>query len=257
MGVFADKVILVTGGSSGLGASTARLLAARGAKVAIAARRREPSEAIVREIETSGGEASFIQADVSRPDDIEAMVKATVSRFGRLDGAVNNAGVTGPVFTLLADVEEADWDATMAVNLKAVWLSMKWEIRAMLETGGGAIVNMSSIFGLQGSNISHSAYAASKHGVIGLTRSAAIDYAKSGIRVNAVCPGYTHSEMVDPYVEAEPELMQKVIATHSSMNRLGDSEEAAEAVAWLLSDAASFVNGAALTVDGGPGPRLW
>lgn len=253
-----DKVVLVTGGSSGLGAAAATLLAEEGAKVAIAARRRDKGEAVLRGIEAKGGEGLFIQTDVTRRSDIEAMVAQTVKRFGRLDGAVNNAGVTGPTRTLTADIPEEGWDAAMNTNLKAVFLCMKFEIPAMLASGGrGSIVNISSIYGLKPSDVGHAAYSASKHGVIGLTKTAAVDYGDKGLRVNAVCPGFTHSEMVTPVAEAAPDFIKAVVGRHSAMNRLGEAREIAEAIAWLLSDAASFVNGSALSVGGGDTTRLY
>ncbi len=251
------KVVLVTGASSGLGAAAAVLMAAEGAKVAVAARRRDRGEALVAAIEAADGEGLFVETDVTKTQDIEAMVAATVARFGRLDGAVNNAGITGPTMKLLADVTEDEWDATLDCNLKAVFMCMKYEIPAMLAGGGGAIVNMSSMYGLKPSDLSHAPYCASKHGVVGLSQTAAIDYADQGIRVNAVCPAFIHSEMVDPYVEAAPELMRAVVARHSAMNRLGEADEVAQAISWLISDAASFISGAALPIGGGETTRLY
>ena len=151
----------------------------------------------------------------------------------------------------VADIEEEGWDEVMATNLKAVWLCMKYEIRAMLKTGKGAIVNVSSIYGLKPSDVGHAPYCASKFGVIGLSKSAAVDYGLAGIRVNVVAPGFTHSEMVDPAFESAPEFAQAILRKHSGMRRLGDAEESAEAMVWLCSDAASFINGAVLPVDGG------
>jgi NAD(P)-dependent dehydrogenase (short-subunit alcohol dehydrogenase family) len=245
------KVILVTGGTSGLGAATARLLAARGARVALTGRRRAQGEAVVAEIGAAGGEALFVEADVTKAADCAAMVARTLERFGRLDGAFNNAGISGRPGTPAARIEEELWNAVIATNLTGVWLSMKHEIPALLAAGGGAIVNNSSIYGLMGSDVGHAAYAAAKFGVIGLTKTAANDYGRRGIRVNAVCPGFCHSEMVDPQVEARPDTFAQVIRRHSAMNRLGEANEVAEAVAWLLSDASSFVSGVALPVQGG------
>jgi NAD(P)-dependent dehydrogenase (short-subunit alcohol dehydrogenase family) len=256
MAGFEGKVILITGATSGLGATAAVSLAGKGAKVAITGRREEQGQAVLERIKAASGEGLFIKTDVTVRGDVEAMVAKTVDRFGRLDGAVNNAGITGPVFTPIADVSEQEWLATIATNLTAVFMSMKFEIPAMLASGGGSIVNMSSILGLEGSDISHGPYAASKHGVIGLTKTAAIDYAQQGIRVNALCPGYCHSEMVDPYVEAEPALFERILDRHSAMNRLGESQEVADAIEWLLSPRSSFVNGVAIPIDGGPTSRL-
>lgn len=252
-----DKVIIVTGASSGLGAASAMRIAAEGAKVVLAARRRDRGEEMIRQIKAAGGEGLFVQTDVTRTADVKALVSAAIDRFGGLDGAFNNAGVTGPTMTPLADIEEDGWDEAINTNLRAVFVCMKYQIPALLARGGGAIVNMSSMYGLKPSDLGHAPYCASKFGVIGLTKTAAIDYADKGVRINAVCPGFIHSEMVDPYVEAQPELMGRVINRHSAMNRLGEPDEVARAVAWLLSGEASFVNGAALLVGGGDTTRLY
>ncbi|HEU4589732.1 MAG TPA: glucose 1-dehydrogenase [Steroidobacteraceae bacterium] len=257
MSAFEGKVALVTGGSSGLGAATALKFAQQGAKVLIAARRVEQSGEVVRKIAAAGGEAHFVQADVSRSGDVERMVTSALEKFGRLDCAVNNAGISGPRFTPLAEVTEAQWDEVMGVNLKGVWLCMKHEIPAMLKSGGGAIVNVASIYGLKPADMGHGSYAASKHGVVGLTTSAATDYGQMSIRVNAVAPGFTHSEMVDVHRPGAAENYRKLVARHSGMNRLGDAHEVASAIAWLCSSAASYVNGAVLTVDGGGATRLY
>lgn len=251
------KVAIVTGGSSGLGEAAALKLAREGAKVVVAARREDKGQGVVRKIEELGGEAYFVKTDVTKRADIHALVDGIVERFGRLDSAVNNAGISGPVMVPVAEIEEEDWDAVMNTNLKAVWMCMKYEIPAMLRQGKGSIVNISSIYGYKGSDVGHAPYCASKHGLIGLSKTAAIDYAQQGIRVNVVSPGFTHSEMVDPYVESAPETMAPIISRHSSMKRLGDAEEIAEAIAWLCSDAARFVNGVVLTVDGGDTSRLY
>ncbi len=252
-----DKVILITGGTSGLGEAAARLLASKGAKVAITGRREAQGEAVVGAIAATGGEAIFVRTDVTVRGDVEAMVAATMKRFGRLDGAVNNAGIANAPFTPTADIDDADWRAVIDTNLNAVWMSMKFEIPAMLASGGGSIVNMSSMYGLIGSDIGHASYSASKFGVIGLTKSAAIDYGQKGLRVNALCPGFCHSEMVDPHVSSSPELFEKLLKRHSAMNRLGESSEVAEAIAWLLSASSSFVNGAAIPIEGGETARLY
>lgn len=254
---FQDKVILITGGTSGLGATTAVSLASQGAKVAITGRREAQGQAVLAQMKAAGGEGLFIQGDITVRADVEAMVAKTVARFGRLDGAVNNAGIAGEPFHQVADMPEENWHAVINTNLTSVFMCLKFEIPAMLASGGGAIVNIASILGLEGSDIGHSAYAAAKHGVVGLTKSAAIDYAQQGLRVNALCPGYCHSEMVDPYVEAEPDLFVKILARHSAMNRLGESQEVADAIEYLLSDKSSFINGVALPLDGGPTTRLY
>ena len=251
------KVVIVTGASSGLGEATALRFAQGGAKVVVAARREDKGQAVARQIDALGGEGLFIKTDVTRREDIEALVKGTVARFGRLDCAVNNAGISGPVMTPVAEIAEDDWDCLMNTNLKAVWMCMKYEILAMLEKGGGAIVNVSSIYGFKGSDLGHAPYATSKFGVVALSKSAAIDYGQRGIRVNAVSPGFSHSEMVDPYAESAPDHLKSVLGRHSGMNRLGHAHEIAEAIVWLCSDAASFVNGTVLPVDGGETARLY
>ena len=257
MKTFAGKVVIVTGGSSGLGAAAALQFAREGASVVIAARRSDKSQEVVRQIEAAGGAGFFIQTDVAKRTDIEALVAGTVAKFGRLDCAVNNAGISGPAMVPVAEIEEENWDAAMNINLKAVWMCMKYEIPAMLKHGRGAIVNVSSIYGFKPSDVGHAPYCASKFAVIGLSKTAAIDYALQGIRVNVVSPGFTHSEMVDPGVEALPELFKAVVQRYSAQNRVGDAEEVAEAITWLCSDAARFVNGAVRAVDGGDTTRLY
>jgi NAD(P)-dependent dehydrogenase (short-subunit alcohol dehydrogenase family) len=254
---FAGKVVLVTGGSSGLGEATALKFASEGAKVVIGARRAGQSADVVKRIAAAGGEAHFVQADMSRAADVENLVRETVRKFGRLDCAVNNAGISGPRFTPVADVTEEQWDQVMNVNLKGVWLCLKYEIRAMLAAGGGAIVNVASIYGLKPADSGHVPYGASKHGVVGLTTGAAVDYGQMSIRINAVAPGFTHSEMVDVNRPGAAERYQRLVARHSGMNRLGRADEAANAIVWLCSDEASYVNGAVLTVDGGGATRLY
>ena len=257
MSDFSGKVILITGATSGLGATAAISLAGQGAKVAITGRREEQGKAVVAQMQAAGGDGLFIKADVTARADVEAMVAKTVERFGRLDGAVNNAGITGGMFKPLADYSDEDWDSVIDTNLTGVFLCMRAQIPAILASGGGSIVNISSAYGLNGGDIGNAGYVSSKWGVIGLTKTAAIDYARLGIRVNAICPGYCHSEMVDPYVEAEPAMFEKIFSRHSAMNRLGESQEVADAIEWLLSDQSSFVNGAAIPIEGGETTRLY
>jgi len=180
-----------------------------------------------------------------------------VSTFGKLDCAVNNAGITGPVMTPVADIEEEAWDKLMNTNLKASWMCMKYEIRSMLTQGKGSIVNISSIYGSKPSDLGAAAYCTSKFGLIGLSKTAAVDYAQQGININVVSPGYTHSEMVDTFSESAPELAREVVSRHSALNRVGLAEETAEAIVWLCSDAARFVNGVVLPVNGGDTTRLY
>lgn len=253
---FAGKVALVTGASSGLGEATALRFARLGAKVVLAARRAGRCEALAHRIREAGGDACHVRADVSRAADVEAMVQATLDRFGRLDCAVNNAGVAGPMRTPLAEVEEAQWDAVMGVNLKGVWLCMKHQIPAMLAGGGGAIVNVASIYGLKPSDVGHSTYAASKHGVVGLTRSAALDYAARGVRVNAVCPSYARTEMALALLAGDPSGPQAAEARLTRgvpMRRLAEVDEVVEAILFAADPANGFMTGQAIAVDGGIG----
>lgn len=257
MSNFENKVILITGATSGLGATAAISLAAKGAKVAITGRREEQGNAVVDRMKAAGGEGLFIKADVTVRADVEAMVAKTVERFGRLDGAVNNAGITGGIFKPVADFTDDEWGSVIDTNLTGVFMSMRAEIPAMLESGGGSIINISSIYGTVGGDIGNCGYVASKWGVIGLTRTAAIDYARQGIRVNAVCPGYCHSEMVDPYAEAEPALFEKLLERYTATGQLGESHVISDAIEFLLSDQASFISGAAIPVQGAEHSRLY
>ena len=257
MKVFEGKVVIVTGASSGLGEATALKFGREGAKVVVAARREDRGRAVVEQIENEGGDARFVKTDVTKRADIENLIDNTVATFGTLDCAVNNAGIVGPVMVPMAEIEEEAWDELMNTNLKGVWMCMKYELLAMVKQGKGAIVNVSSIYGYKPSPIGGSPYVASKHGVIGLSKTAAIDYGQQGIRINVVSPGFTHSEMVDPFLQQAPDLMKDVISRHSAGNRVGAAEEPAEAIAWLCSDAARFVNGAVLPVDGGDTARLY
>jgi NAD(P)-dependent dehydrogenase (short-subunit alcohol dehydrogenase family) len=254
---FEGKVALVTGASSGLGEATALKFAEAGAKVVIVARRVEKSAEVVERILELGSEAFFVQTDVTRAADAERMVRIALEKFGRLDCAVNNAGISGPRLTPMADFTEAQWDEVMGVNLKAVWLCMKYEIPALLANGGGAIVNVSSIYGSKPSDIGHGLYATSKHGVVGLTKSAAVDYGQMSIRINAVAPGFTQTEMVDLSKPGAAERYKMLTSHHCGMKRLGKPEETANAIVWLCSDGASYINGEVLAVDGGSQTRLY
>ena len=247
-GRFEGKVALVTGGNSGIGRATALAFARESAKVVIAARRAPEGEETVGMIIQAGGEALFVKTDVSKASDVEALMRKTVETYGRLDCAFNNAGVYGTEVPVHEYTEE-DWEYVMSINLKGVWLCMRSEIRQMLKQGGGAIVNDSSTSGLVG-GLRESAYVASKHGVIGLTKAAALEYARDGIRVNAVCPGWIRTPMVESIIAGNPERERQIIA-EEPVGRMGTPEEVAEAVVWLCSDAASFVTGHSMAVDGG------
>ena len=243
-----DKVALITGAGSGIGRAAAQIFAREGAKVAATDVNRASAEETVGMIREAGGEALGLQADVSEAAEVEAMVDAVVERYGRLDCAFNNAGIEG-VLASTADYTEADWAPVIAVNLTGVWLCMKYEIPRLLETGGGAIVNTSSAAGLLGAP-RMPAYVASKHGVIGLTKTAALEYAKSGVRVNSVCPGVIDTSMVGRLKERRPRMFEKIVRGEP-IGRIGQPEEIAETAVWLCSDAASFVTGHAMSVDGG------
>ena len=242
------KVALVTGAGSGIGRAAAQIFAREGAKVAAADVNQASAEETVGLIRAAGGEAFGLQADVSKAAEVEAMVAAVVETYGRLDCAFNNAGIEGALAST-ADYTEADWAPVIAVNLTGVWLCMKYEVPRMLETGGGAIVNTSSAAGLLGAP-RMPAYVASKHGVVGLTKTAALEYAKSGVRVNAVCPGVIDTSMVGRLKERRPRMFEKIVRGEP-IGRIGRPEEIAETAVWLCSDAASFVTGHAMSVDGG------
>jgi NAD(P)-dependent dehydrogenase (short-subunit alcohol dehydrogenase family) len=247
-GVMDGKVALVTGGASGLGRASALALARAGVRLVVADVDEAGGKETVARINDAAGEAHFVRADVTIPEAVEAMVAATVERFGRLDCAVNNAGTTGPGGRT-ADYSLDDWNRTLALNLTGVFLCMKYEIPRMVEQGGGAIVNMSSGAGLVGF-AGLPAYVASKHGVVGLTRAAALEYVKDGVRINAVCPGSTRTPMLEGFMAGD-EQIERMMTASVPLGRLGRPEEIAEAVVWLCSDAASFVVGHAMAVDGG------
>ena len=261
---FLNKTVLVTGAARGIGRASALAFAAEGANVVAADISVEGRDETLRLIRDAGGRGMFVQADVSRADEVEALVRKALEAYGRLDCAHNNAGISGPR-NRTAETSEDDWDRILAVNLKSIWLSMRYEIPAMLEQGGGAIVNTASVAGLIGLR-GFSAYSASKHGVLGLTKSAALEYYPQGIRINAVCPGLIDTDMVrtvvlgdapdsSPVTElissAKFYLAKKVLSSKQPAKRIGLPGEVAKAVLWLCSDAASFVSGHALAVDGG------
>ncbi len=243
-----ERVALVTGAGSGIGRATAVAFARAGARVVVSDRDAAGGEQTVASIRSAGGDALFVRADVAVARDVEALVARAMHAYGRLDFAFNNAGIEGKQ-ALTADTSEEDWDRIIAVNLKGVWLCMKHEIPRMLTGQGGAIVNCSSVAGLVGF-AQLPAYVASKHGVVGLTKATALEYARSGIRVNAVCPGAIQTPMIDRVVAARPE-MAAALAAAEPVGRMGRPEEIAAAVVWLCSDEASFVTGQAWAVDGG------
>jgi NAD(P)-dependent dehydrogenase (short-subunit alcohol dehydrogenase family) len=243
------KTALVTGGGSGIGRATALAFARAGCRVVVAGRGSEGIDETVAMIQRLGGEALAIQADVTNGADVKALVDKTVKAYGRMDCAFNNAGVRGPIVSTVDHTEE-DFDTLIQVNLKGVWLCMKYEVRQMLQQGGGSIVNMSSTGGLMGVRRS-SIFSASKHAVIGLTKSAALEFAMAGIRINAVCPSLIRNTMtVERGIAERPETLASLLASHP-MGRAGQPEEVADAVLWLSSAEASFVTGTALPLDGG------
>ncbi len=246
--IFENKVALVTGGSFGIGRATAIAFAKRGAKVVIADWMEDAEEETLKQVKAAGSEAIFIKCDVSKNSDVEVMVQKTINAFGGLDYAFNNAGIEG-ISALAHECTEENWDRTISVNLKGVWLCIKHEIPFMLLRGKGAIVNCASIAGLVGFP-GLPAYVSSKHGVIGLTKTAALEYAKQNIRVNAVCPGVIKTPMIDRLTGNKKEA-EKQFENMEPVGRMGLPEEVAEAVVWLCSDSASFVTGDAMAVDGG------
>ena len=244
------KTALVTGGGSGIGRAASLAYAREGARVVVADVNVEGGEETVQMIKEAGGDVILVHADVSKPEDTQAKVGKAVEAFGSLDCAFNNAGISGGRERhLTADYLEEDWDRVISINLKGVWLCMRAEIPQMVKQGSGAIVNTASIMGLVATPGSV-AYMAAKHGVVGLTKAAALEYATAGIRVNAVCPGYINTPLVRPLFDAHEDFEQRVISRHP-LGRLGEPSEIAEAVVWLSSDAASFVTGLNMPVDGG------
>lgn len=243
-----SKTALVTGGGSGIGRATAIAFANAGASVVVADVNENAGAETVAQIEAASGTALFVAADVSQSASVENMVDVAVATYGGLDCAFNNAGIQGAL-SQTADCDEENWDRITGINLKGVWLCMKYEIAQMLKQGSGAIVNNSSNFGLVGSK-GMPAYSASKHGVIGLTKTAALEYAQTGIRVNAVCPGPVQTPLVDKILEGQPEIIDAIIS-REPIGRMGQAEEIAHAVVWLCSPEASFVVGGVLPVDGG------
>jgi NAD(P)-dependent dehydrogenase (short-subunit alcohol dehydrogenase family) len=245
----ANKVAVVTGASSGIGRATSIAFARAGARVVLASRNEESTLQTLRLVEEYGGEGIFVKTDVSIAKEVENLVQKTLATYGQLDYAFNNAGVSGTPGPLL-HVTEEEFQQIMDVNLKGVWLCMKYQIPAMLANGGGSIVNMSSVAGLIGS-AGTAAYTASKHGVVGLTKAAALEYARAKVRINVVCPSVIdNTVMIEHAKVAHPDVYNYLLATHP-VGRIGQPEEIANAVVWLCSDEASFITGVAFPIDGG------
>jgi len=241
-----DKVALVTGCSAGIGKATAVAFAREMTKVAVCDIRQKEGEELVEEIKKAGGEAVFIKTNVTKLDDVESAVNKTVKTFGRLDFGINNAGI-GDGGAFIDQTSKENWDKVININLNGVWICMKYEISQMLKTGGGVIVNTASVAGLIASGLGFAPYHASKHGVIGLTKAAALEYAQKGIRVNAICPGFINTEM---FASFSREIQEGAVAA-TPMGRLGEPEEIADSILWLCSGESSFVTGHTLVTDGG------
>ena len=242
------KIALVTGAATGIGRATAIEFARNGAAVVVSDVNTAEGLKTANLIENEGGEATFVECDVSASADVEALISQVLKKHGRLDAAHNNAGVEGARVPLI-DLTEEQWDAVMAVNLKGVWMCMKHEIPQMLEQGGGAIVNTSSVAGLMGMKGS-TAYGTAKHGVIGLTKTAALEYADRGVRVNAICPGAVRTPMTERLMGNDPE-REAMYMSIQPIGRFGTTAEIANLVVWLCSDAASLITGTAIPIDGG------
>jgi NAD(P)-dependent dehydrogenase (short-subunit alcohol dehydrogenase family) len=250
MRILESKSALVTGGGSGIGRATCQLFAREGARLIVADINRDAAEETAALVRAEGSEARVVVADVNRVEQVTAMVDAAIAAYGRLDCAVNNVGISasqvGAGGQRVADITEEAWERLISVNLTSVWRCMKYELLAMERSGGGAIVNVASIAGLVGLPGAHG-YVASKHGVVGLTKAAAMDHAAAGIRVNAICPGYIDTPMrANSWVSPD-----RPILTRPAMKRTGKAEEVSGGILWLCSDQASFVTGTTLAIDGG------
>lgn len=247
-GILDGKIALITGASSGIGRATAKIFAREGARLVLADVIEAGGQETLQMVKDMGADAIFVKTDVSRSQEVDAAVAKAVETYGRLDCAFNNAGIGGKS-VLTHECDEEDWNRVLAVNLTGVWLCMKAEITQMLKQGGGAIVNTSSIMGLTGA-IRVPAYTAAKHGVAGITKAAALEYARHGIRINAVCPAPIYTPMLSKAFEKRPDIEERY-ARSEPMKRIGQPEEVGEAVAWLCSDRASYMTGLPMPVDGG------
>jgi NAD(P)-dependent dehydrogenase (short-subunit alcohol dehydrogenase family) len=242
------KVAVVTGGGSGIGRACVLDLAKAGARVVVADIDAAGGAETVERVMQAQGKAIFVQTDVTQADQVKALVEQTVKTFGSIDCAVNNAGIEGRAASMVACTED-NWDRVIDINLKGIWLCMKYQIPRMREQGGGSIVNMASVNGLKTGLMKFAAYTASKHGVIGLTKAAAVEYARSGIRINALCPGYVQTPMLETDSERFANLSSLVNLV--PIGRLGTPEEISAGVVWLCSDVTSFMTGQTLVIDGG------